>query len=118
MKTELELPEVLKNHNRLNIQNYKPNPIAIKLGYCCNVCEGMKIPALYGEKVCSCPILQEDTDWMEERKLLALQLHAEISYECAFICNDCHKLNPLWGQVKDNINVCKFCNHEQPNLPH
>ena len=108
-----ELPESLKAHQRIYIVDYKPNPIAVKLGYCCSVCDGMKIPALFGEKVCVCERKPEEQGWMENRMLLALEAHAKISYDSAFICKSCHKLNDIWGAGNGITVVCHYCTHEQ-----
>jgi DNA-directed RNA polymerase subunit RPC12/RpoP len=101
----------------IDIKDYNPDPIAIKLGYVCSVCNGMKITPLYGEKVCTCNNEYELTDevkeWRRNRERLALVACAQISYSLSFVCNECNKLNKLFGQTEETANTCGYCGHKQ-----
>lgn len=103
-------------HFHSHIDNYKPNPIAEKLGYVCPDCKGIRtITPLFGEKVCLClRNNKEAIDFMEKRRELCLYMAAQISFNASWMCRSCNKYNELYGQTEETTNTCNYCGNKQP----
>lgn len=123
-----ELPEPEFNNNidkfrykrfkKAQIKEWEPESIAEKLGFVCSICIGYRnLYILVGEKHCICiNKIEGAKEWWEERKLLALSSHADISSCANFECEECHRENQLWGQTEESANTCNYCGHKQKTI--